>query len=294
LVENTDKASANKLVDGGGRKVWLAALMAIIFPGMGQLYNGQTILALIIILAIVASHVLVIIPSHNLPMILMIINVGIYLIAILYAILRARRFRENYVVKLTNNWIFYMVVLMIGIILTNLPGQLLYEFHRVEADCMSDIYNHGDVLYVNRTGYWFEEPRDEDIVLYRNVRLGGKASIGRVWAEGEKDIDIKNDAIYLNGNRILTTGTPPVAAPEVGAADSGMVAREKIRTINIPKDNYLIIGDNSFGWADAACSDIVPRQLIDGKVDYIFYKNEGTEENPRGAWKLLFYNLFFR
>lgn len=294
MVEKSDKASASKLVDGGGRKVWLAAVLAIIFPGMGQLYNGQTVLSLIIILAIVISHVLVIIPSHDFPIILMLINVGIYLLAILFAILSARRLRRDFTPRITNNWVFYMVVLMIGIILTNLPGQLLYEFHRVGGECMSNLYNNGDVIYVNRTGYWFEEPRNEDIVLYRNERLNGKPSIGRVWAAGKTEIEIKNDQIYLHGNRIITTGIPPVTPTVTGGSDSGLVAREKIRTVPIPKSSYLVIGDNSFGWADAACSDVITGQLIEGKVEYIFYKNENLEENPRGAWKLLFYNLFFR
>ncbi len=293
MVEKSDNISASKLVDDGPRKVWLAAVMGVLFPGMGQLYTGQTMLALLIIILVILSHVLMSVISPDLPEKLVIFRYAIYILAIIQAIVIAHRQTEEYRTKVTNNWIFYMVVLMVGLILTNLPGQLLYKFYQVDVDCMTRTYDRDDVLYISRTHYWFEEPRPDEIVLYRNARFDGRLSIGRIWAEGEKEIEIKNNAIFLDGNQILTAGIEPVEVPRMELEGSEIVEREEIHTVTIPEGNYLIIGDNSYGWADAACTEIVPKQLIQGRIEYVYYDSPAEDDTSRElSTRLLIYKLF--
>jgi signal peptidase I len=293
LVEKSDNISANRLVDDGPRKVWLAAVMGIVFPGMGQLYTGQTSLALLIILLVIISHALMSIVSPALPEKLVIFRYGIYILAIIQAIVIAHRQKEEYHAKVTNNWIFYMVVLMVGLILTNLPGQLLYRFYQVDVDCMDRTYDREDVLYISRTHYWFEEPKPDEIVLYRNTRYDGRLSIGRIWSEGEKEIEVRNNAIFLDGNQILTAGIEPVEVPRMELEGSEIVKRDEIKTVTIPEDNYLIIGDNSYGWADAACTEIVPKQLIEGRIEYVYYDSPPERDSLKEiSTKLLIYKLF--
>ncbi len=293
MVEKSDRISANRLIDSGPRKVWLAAVIAIIFPGMGQLYTGQTILALIIIILVVLSHVLMSVVSPDLPEKLVIFRYLIYLLAIMQAVVIAHRQKEQYQAKVTNNWIFYMVVLMVGLILTSLPSQLFYKFYQVDVDCMQGTYDRDDVLYISRVHYWMEEPETDDIVLYRNARYDGRLSIGRIWAAGEKEIEIRNNAIFLDGYQILTEGIEPVEVPEMQLDKADIIQREEIHTVTIPEDNYLIIGDNSYGWADAACTEIVPKQLIQGRIEYIYYDSPAEDDSVKEvSTKLLIYKLF--
>jgi len=292
LVEKSDNISANRLIDTGPRKVWLAGVMGIVFPGMGQLYTGQTILALLIIMLVVLSHVLMSVVSPDLPEKLVIFRYAVYILAIVQAIVIAHRQKEQYQARVTNNWIFYMVVLMVGLILTSLPGQLMYKFYQVDVDCMQGTYDRNDVLYVSRVHYWLEEPKPDEIVLYRNARFDGRLSIGRVWA-GEKEIEIRNNAIFLDGYQILTEGIEPVEVPEMRLDQTDIVEREEVHTVTIPEDSYLIIGDNSYGWADAACTEIVPKQLIQGRIEYIYYDSPAEDDSVKEvSTKLLIYKLF--
>jgi signal peptidase I len=295
LVATEDKISASRLADYGRRKVWLAAALAIIFPGLGQLYNGQIITAVIILVVILASHCLIVIQNQNLPIILTLVNQAIYILAIVYAIITAHRLRGGYITKKINNWIFYMIFLMIGIILTSMPGQFLYGFHRVpEYGCMGERYSSGDILYINRYAYLLAEPAVDDIVLFRVPAGGGVNSLGRIWAWGEKEIVIRNNAVFLDGYEILSSRPPDEAVPQMQTEDTEMMARDTVRTVAIPEGSYLIIGDNSLGWADFSCCGIYSKSLIMGKVDYLFYDAPAGEEDRKVDLNELIYYLFLK
>jgi len=269
--------------------------MGVIFPGLGQLYNGRLVLAAIILLLIFASHCLIAVQSENLPVILILINIGIYVLAFFYAMIRAGQLRDGYISKKTNNWIFYMIFLMVGIILTSLPGQFLYTFYRVPAnDCMGDKYAEGDVLYASRLAYMFDKPKQDDIVVFRVPSAGGMRSIGRVWAEGEREIVVRSNAVFLDGYEILSSRPKGMDIPRISDTDSEIAARDTVKTVRIPEGSYLIIGDNSMGWADMTCCGVFAKSLIQGKVDYVFYSSPPEDAPPRADLKLLLYYLFLQ
>lgn len=283
------------MADCGRRNVWLAAALAIIFPGLGQLYNGQIFVAAIILIVIFASHCLITIQNPNFPIFLPLINNGIYILAIIYAIIIARRLRNGYITKKINNWIFYMIFLMIGIILTGLPGQLLYNFHRVaEQGCMGERYHDGDILYINRHAYMFKEPEVDDIVLFQVPANGGVNSLGRIWAGGEKEIVVRNNAVYLDGYEILSSRPQLEAVPQAQSEGAEIMVRDTVKNITIPEGSFLIIGDNSLGWADFSCCGVYPKSLIVGRVDYGFYEAPVGDKDRKVDLKELIYYLFLK
>ena len=293
MVESADKISVSKLADTGRRKVWLAGVLGIVFPGLGQLYNGQIVLSIVILLAVFTCHALIAIPKPNLAIPLLLVSVGIYILAIFQALFKARKSGDGFVGAKWNNWVFYMVALMFGIIFTQLPGQILYSFHMVDNDCMTGVYDRGDIVYVNKIATLFSEPEEENIVVFRPVNNPNKVSLGRVWALSGKAIEIRDNFIYMDGYRIITTGVNPFELQTVSGDSADIVKRESVRDTVIPENNFLLIGDNSFGWADEECTGIVPRTNLVGRVDYIFYKTTGDEEQDRGNFRLLIYYLFF-
>jgi signal peptidase I len=295
LVGTEDKISAGRLADYGRRKVWLAAALAIIFPGLGQLYNGRIIMAAIILIVIFVSHCLIVIQNPNLAIILPLVNQAIYILAILCAILTAHRLRDGYITKKINNWIFYMIFLMIGIILTTMPGQFLYGFHRVaDHGCMGERYHNGDILYINRHAYLFTKPAIDDIVLFRVPANGGVNSLGRIWAGGEKEIVIRNNAVFLDGYEILSSRPLDEAVPQMQTEGAEIMVRDTVMTVTIPEGSYLIIGDNSLGWADFGCCGVYPKGLIVGRVDYGFYEAPAVDEDRKVDLKELVYYLFLK
>ena len=271
----------------------MAGLLAVIFPGLGQLYNGQIILSVIILLAVFACHALIAIPKPNLPIPLLLISVGIYLLAIGQALFKTHKLRDGFIAAKWNNWVFYMVALMFGIILTQLPGQVLYTFHQVDNECMAGVYETGDIVYVNKIATLFSEPREEQIVVFRPVNNPNRVSVGRIWAQSGRPIEIRDNYIYMDGYRIITTGTNPFELQTVGGDAADIVRRASVQDTVIPENNYLVIGDNSFGWADEVCTGIIPRTNLVGRVDYTFFKSSGDETTDRESYRLLIYYLFF-
>ncbi len=293
MVEDAEKISAGKLADKGRRRVWIAAIMGFLFPGLGQIYNGQIILAAIIFLIITASNFLMAVPRPGLPIMLALVNMIIYFLAIIQAIIRAHNLRDAYVERKFNNWIFYMLALMLGIIVTSFPGQYLYKIYKVENDCMAPDYVQGDIVYINKMHYYFNDPEIEEIVLFRPHQDIAEKSLARVWAQSGADVNIRENDIYLDGYRILSAAPPVGGVPQIDGDSLVIVERDMSREFDVPDGSYLLMGDNALGWADETCVGIAPKSVIEGRVEYVYFESTGDELEDNSSIKLLFYHIFF-
>ena len=104
------------------RKPWLAALLSLAQPGLGQLYNGQVTKGLLWFLALlIMSHVCMVLmfyaplhPPYNviLPPLLL---VSLYVAIARDAIRVANQHGESYVLKPFNKWYVYLAVLSFAV-----------------------------------------------------------------------------------------------------------------------------------------------------------------------------------
>jgi signal peptidase I len=294
LVDKQDKISAQRLSDSGPRKPWLAFVFAFLFPGLGQLYNGQLAAALAILVAITISHLLIAVPNQSLPFWSIGFNYAVYILAIALAVLYAVRYKSGFTVRKYNNWIIYMVFLMFGLVATGLPNQMLYSFHQVEFDCMGEHYPPQTVVYVSNLDYLLDQPEEEDLVLFKHPHNPNQQSLARIWARGPKKIQVRDNSIYLNGYQVVTEGVTEVDVPTLGEDGSEMVSRDSLETVDMPEGYYLLIGDNSYGWADQTCCAVVPRSLIEGKLEYVYLDADKFAVEDSSAFKKSFFYLFLQ
>jgi len=126
-----------------------------------------------------------------------------------------------------------------------------------------------DRVLANRFIYHFREPRRMEIVVFKTPPLarqecGSEGTFvkrliglpGEVWEE-------KNGFIYINGRRLIEPYIKPGRRDRQNLALIDIPPRKFTR---IPKDHYLMMGDNRNSSCDSRRWGLVPRKNLIGKV----------------------------
>ena len=124
------------------------------------------------------------------------------------------------------------------------------------------IYN-GDTILVNRFVYLVSDPKPNDIIVFRpNGNEKSHLYIKRVIAGPGDTVQIKNGAVYVNGERYIEE-TDVVAIEDAGMAEDELTMGE---------DEYFVLGDNRNSSEDSRYANIgnVKRDYIIGKAWFRF------------------------
>jgi len=111
----------------------------------------------------------------------------------------------------------------------------------------------GQRLLVNRAVYWFSDPERGDVITFHAPDGHQEDYIKRIIGLPGDTIEIKAGAVFVNGSQL---DEPYIAdAP-------GYVVGE----LEVPPDNYFVLGDNRRNSNDSHSGWTVPRTNIIGKA----------------------------
>jgi len=125
---------------------------------------------------------------------------------------------------------------------------------------MEDTLHPEDYVFLSKKAYVFGEIEFGDIVVFESKLLdergGNKSLIKRVIGLPGDIIELKDDAVYRNGERLHEPYTKEGYTP-------GNMA-----SVRIPVDSYYVLGDNRQVSMDSRTSEIgfVTEDIIKGKV----------------------------
>lgn len=114
----------------------------------------------------------------------------------------------------------------------------------------------GEYLIISKMVYFFRSPQRGDVVVA--YPPFGVAWIKRVIAVPEDIVEIKDGALYLNGQR---TEEPYIKEP----------IRYTFSTLKIPPGYYFVLGDNRNPSVDSHLAGPLPRTSIIGKAWFIYW-----------------------
>ncbi len=173
----------------------------------------------------------------------------------------------------------------------------------------------GDVVFVNRLAYNVKvpltdnvvartgEPQRGDVVTFSSPTDGTRL-IKRIMAVPGDVIEMRGEQLIINGEEgtyaevARVTETLPNIGPVVGLRYDEKVgnsmqqiqllpqiaATRSFGPITIPKDRYLMLGDNRDNSADSRFIGLVPRELLIGRAERVLVSAD-IEGNwmPRGG-----------
>lgn len=168
----------------------------------------------------------------------------------------------------------------------------------------------GDFLFVNRAGIGaripfthvrfpgYSSPRRGDVVVFRppSADLMGMELVKRLIGVPGDTIQMRDRVVYIGGRRLREPYTRQTAEADV--LDSAMAwqkqylvpttdprtytpTRDNWGPLIIPKNRYLVMGDNREESFDSRYWGLIDRSQIDGQADFIFfsYHKEPSRSN---------------
>ena len=165
-------------------------------------------------------------------------------------------------------------------------GQALQLNHSVKAGepLMRFDITLGDALFVDRISYHFKRPKAGDPFVFRTndirAKLGrltgdysDKYYIKRIGGIGGETLEIKDGELFVDGaprDEVEAFTRNAAKEGEYGGYINQTLLAES-RTLEIPDNKFVALGDNSANSLDSRYWGFVPDRSVIGKAIFIYY-----------------------
>ncbi len=289
----------DNILKNSKRRIWIAIVMSLIMPGLGQVYCGKmarglvltflNILPIPLVLGLFLlsdSFVLV-----KIAILLAFFGLMVKLFSIVDSANLAMRAGTDYQLKDYNKWhVYFLLVLIVtgGTIGSSLylRDQCMDAFSVPTASCYPNILP-GDKIIANKNAYNKIDPQRGDIVIFINPENRHEKFIKRVIAIAGDTFEMKNNELYINDqkledsalNKIVINNSDGELYQETNGktqyniflSDSSETAIHDFEKIKIPQNHCFVIGDNRNNSYDSRNFGCVHLATIIGRADFIYW-----------------------
>ncbi|MCB1757067.1 MAG: signal peptidase I [Gammaproteobacteria bacterium] len=249
---------------------WLAAILSLIFPGLGHVYAGRArrglgLLAVVygLLLAIGLSGLASSLPGFYLLIFVTFLGFG-YLI--LDAYLLARRQNPRIPKKYNHLGVyvsFALVMVLVQWAQLAFRGDVMgFESFRLASNSMNPLLREGDYVVVDTHYFLRKQAAIGDVAVFRSVEEPGQVYVKRIAGFGGDRIAIRDGQVIRNGKMSLTLEVPPTRRQRE-------ISRS-METLDVPEDHLFMLGDWRDNSRDSRFWGTVPEQNLLGQCDLVF------------------------
>ncbi len=295
------------------RVPWRAALLGLATAGLGQLYSGRPLRA-IILHALSGAVVITCIRAAFIPfkawnVVTPVVGLLLCWILVLGDAVRCpRRAPPTYRLKAYNRWYVYLLLLVLAVVEQDALKAFMHDRFeqgfKVTAGSMLPTLSIGDHIFVDKRAYVEGMPQRGDIIALRYPPKPSVIFVKRVIAVGGDVLRIEHKKVYLNGQPLfepygqfqiptllpLRDNFPPTPSlletlPAAWGLDPAW-KREMPNFIHddglhVPPDNLFVLGDNRDNSLDSRFSGFVPQADVLGKASMIYFSWDAKARRVR-------------
>ena len=258
------------------RKWWIAGLLSLFEPGLGQIYNGQARKGLIFLL----------LPLFFLPVLFFCLNSNkilyflitfallttlYYIISIGDAIYTARKFKTEYNLKKYNNLIIYLGVIVLIFVsnaaISDYVKNNYVQAYKIPATSNEPTLLVGDHIVADRR-VSARNPKRGALIIFEFPEDPKKDFVKRVVAIGGDTLEIRDKLLLINSEPIKETYAIFNDAT-VFSADQN--PRDNFGPITVPENACFVLGDNRDQSYDSRFWGFVDNEKIKGTVKSIYW-----------------------
>ena len=258
------------------RKWWLAGLLSLFEPGLGQIYNGQALKGLIFLvlplfflpamfLCLISNKILYFIIAFSF------LTTVYYISAIADAIYTAHKFKTEYILKKYNKLIIYLGVITLVFILNTAIASYVknnyVQSYKIPAASNEPTLLVGDYILTDRRVSARASERGA-LIIFEFPEDPKKDFIKRVVAIDGDTVEIRDKVLLINNEPIKETYA--VYDDEtVFSADQN--PRDNFGPITVPENACFVLGDNRDKSYDSRFWGVVDNTKIKGIAKNIYW-----------------------
>lgn len=131
----------------------------------------------------------------------------------------------------------------------------------VDGNSMAPTVAHGDYLVISRVHYLLGQPQRGDVAVFHYPKNPQRDYIKRVIGLPGETVELRDQMIYINGERLLEPYLPePCSQTRCGAG-----------VWQLSKDEYFLMGDNRNLSSDSRAFGPVQQQYLIGAAVLRYY-----------------------
>lgn len=278
-----------------------AALLLSLFPGLGQIYNGQLTKGLIFILIDLLFPVLFGLTGVLLNMSGLMIMLVVAIVFVIYRMadgyIVAKRLKD-YELKAINKWYVYLLIALtlIGIrVFLDAPTSTGIQTFKIPTPSMVPTLQPGDRVVAQLNAYKETKIEYGDIVVFNSPK-GGIWTF-RVIGLPLDSIEIIDGGVSVNGqmSEIKEGKEYQSDDQEVIEFEEELENKKKIKTLRfknnsfpdartmtkklIPENEYFLMGDSRDNALDSRFIGTIKKEDILGRVIYSYWGNSSDRIN---------------
>lgn len=258
------------------RKPWIAGLLSLIQPGLGQVYNGEIrkALPIYIIPILLIPGMILCLRSGFIPIFLAayaILGSAYYFLVFIDAVRTARRFNNEYTPRKYNRAIayigIYLLVAVLSLSISTAVKFIIVQAYRFPSGSMEPTLLIGDHILVDRSQS-ARNPKRGDLIVFEYPEDPTKDFIKRVVAVGGDTVEIRDKVLSINGKTAKETY---IAHKETNIIPASQNPRDNYGPQVVPKDSYFVLGDNRDRSYDSRFWGAVSKDKVKGTVKNLYW-----------------------
>lgn len=168
-------------------------------------------------------------------------------------------------VKIKNLFREYIESIVIALILALVVRTFIVQAFKIPTGSMRPTLLEGDRILVNKFLYRFREPERGDVVVFKYPEDPRRDFIKRLVGRGEESVLIQRGRILVNGQEVTAD-----SFGERFYYNQGPYGQED-KPLEVPRDNFFVMGDNSASSRDSRFWGFVPRRYLVGKAFLVYW-----------------------
>ncbi len=266
-------------------KKWFSVLISFLTPGLGMFMSGQHLKGVLWFLSLFLFYILTSV-LFVLPQVSFLLSLIIFLPVFIFLLLLMLYQSYKCVIKINIRTIsIIFVIIILSTILCDWLIFSLIDAYKATSGCMlptikyasKNTKDNGDKLFCDKFTYFFRKPkRGEIIVASIPDFLSGNHFIKRIVGMPGEKISIKPPYIYINGKKLES----PSIIKKISEGKNGYcfpfinkkaLLKSETDEIQLGKDEYFILGDNSRRSLDSRYFGAIKGKYIIGRITRIYW-----------------------